>query len=445
MSSTPINALLDSGVSSFSFVDHVTAHNDPSITIITLNNPVSLELADGSPSGLPPITQAATFIFTIGGHKEQLVAYVTDLGYHKLILGLPWIQKHHLRPNWNTGLLAFEHSYCLKHCTNGHLIVTKAVKFVCAFDGNDDAATEIAMTEAPTTPPHDSVTSTNSIELCKSLATDNSEAQYVRTAKHTKRTQQRRERRQRSRHNHKATQDREQEQTISHEEKNSVLDNNGKLGDIHRIGANGFHMHAKRGETTFRTTLADLDHIIYLLETSRKPTSVRTMGNAAILCETKATRSDQDFMNKWKDAIKPEDKVPKEYHDYLDVFNRKDSEKLPPFRQGVDHAIDLEPGKRPIWGPLYTMTLEENKALKEYLDKELGKGFIRSSTSPASSPVMFVKKPGGGLRFCVDYLKLNDITIKNRYPLPLIRETLDNLSKAKVFTKLDIISAFNRI
>ena len=58
---------------------------------------------------------------------------------------------------------------------------------------------------------------------------------------------------------------------------------------------------------------------------------------------------------------------------------------------------------------------------------------------------MFVKKPGGGLRFCVDYRGLNAITIKNRYPLPLITETLNRLSRAKIFTKLDIISAFNRL
>ena len=58
---------------------------------------------------------------------------------------------------------------------------------------------------------------------------------------------------------------------------------------------------------------------------------------------------------------------------------------------------------------------------------------------------MFVKKPGGGLRFCVDYRGLNAVTIKNRYPIPLITETLNRLWKAKIFTKLDIISAFNRL
>ena len=59
--------------------------------------------------------------------------------------------------------------------------------------------------------------------------------------------------------------------------------------------------------------------------------------------------------------------------------------------------------------------------------------------------MLFVKKPGGGLRFYVDYRSLNAVTVKNRYPLPLILETLNRLSRAKIFTKLDIISAFNRL
>lgn len=87
------------------------------------------------------------------------------------------------------------------------------------------------------------------------------------------------------------------------------------------------------------------------------------------------------------------------------------------------------------------MLLVLRKTLTELLDK----GFIRVSNSPAASPVLFVRKPGGGLRFCVDYRALNAITRRDRYPLPLIRETLNQLSQAKWFTKLDVIAAFNKI
>ena len=91
------------------------------------------------------------------------------------------------------------------------------------------------------------------------------------------------------------------------------------------------------------------------------------------------------------------------------------------------------------------MSRDELLVLKKYLDDNLQKGFISSSSSLVASPVLFVKKPGRGLRLCVDYRALNALTIKNQYPLPLIRETFNRLFKARFFTKLDVIAAFNRI
>ena len=91
------------------------------------------------------------------------------------------------------------------------------------------------------------------------------------------------------------------------------------------------------------------------------------------------------------------------------------------------------------------MSREELEVLKKYLTENLNKSFIQASSSPAAAPVLFVKKPGGGLCFCVDYRALNTITIKNCYPLPLIQEMLDQLCKAVWYTKLDIVGAFNCI
>ena len=83
--------------------------------------------------------------------------------------------------------------------------------------------------------------------------------------------------------------------------------------------------------------------------------------------------------------------------------------------------------------------------LRKELTSLLDKGWIRASSSPAASPILFVKKPRGGLRFCVDYRGLNAITRKDRYPLPLIQETLNNIAKAKWFTKIDVSAAFHKI
>ena len=91
------------------------------------------------------------------------------------------------------------------------------------------------------------------------------------------------------------------------------------------------------------------------------------------------------------------------------------------------------------------MSCNELQALKAWLEENLKKGFIRPSSSAAASPVLFVKKPDGSLRFCVDYRGLNNISVKDRYPLPLTKESLNNLKGMKYFTKIDIISAFNNI
>ncbi|SPC62440.1 related to retrotransposon nucleocapsid protein [Ustilago sp. UG-2017b] len=83
--------------------------------------------------------------------------------------------------------------------------------------------------------------------------------------------------------------------------------------------------------------------------------------------------------------------------------------------------------------------------LRKYLDENLEKGFIRPSKSPARSPVLFVPKKDGGLRLCVDYRWLNEITVKNRAPLPLIEEQLFLLRKAKIYSNLDLRAAYNLI
>ena len=143
-------------------------------------------------------------------------------------------------------------------------------------------------------------------------------------------------------------------------------------------------------------------------------------------------------------SVDPATLLPPEYHDFLDVFSRELADTLPE-RRPYDHKIQLQEGKTSTFGPLYGMSQDELRVLKKYLENNLAKGFIQASSSPAASPVLFVKKPSGGLRFCVDYRGLNAMTVKNRYPLPLIRETLDRLAKAKYYTKLDIIAAFNKL
>jgi len=102
---------------------------------------------------------------------------------------------------------------------------------------------------------------------------------------------------------------------------------------------------------------------------------------------------------------------------------------LAPHRN-IDLAIDLQPGKEPPYGPIYPLSQTELAALRDFLEENLAKGFIRESKSPAGAPILFVPKKDGGLRLCVDYRGLNTITVKNRYPLPLITKIIDQVAGA---------------
>jgi hypothetical protein len=142
--------------------------------------------------------------------------------------------------------------------------------------------------------------------------------------------------------------------------------------------------------------------------------------------------------------------VPDYYKSEAEAWNPVAASQLPPLRPGIDHEIQLEKDvngrdKEVPWGPLYNMSRDELLVLRKELRSLLNKDFIQESKSPAAAPVLFAKKPGGGLRFCVDYRGLNAITRKDRYPLPLIRETLNALSKAKWLTKLDVSAAFHKV
>jgi hypothetical protein len=129
---------------------------------------------------------------------------------------------------------------------------------------------------------------------------------------------------------------------------------------------------------------------------------------------------------------------------YRDVFPADLPLQLPPSRD-VDFKIDLEPGSIPPSRATYRMSPTELNKLKEIIGDLQKHGFIRPSTSPYGAPVLFVKKKDGSVRMCVDYRALNQITIKNKYPLPRQDELFDRLHGAKVFSKLDLMSGYHQI
>jgi len=137
-------------------------------------------------------------------------------------------------------------------------------------------------------------------------------------------------------------------------------------------------------------------------------------------------------------------KLPSEYHEFLDVFDRAQSDKLPSHRF-YDHKIELTSDSTFSRCRTYRMSPAKLLKIKEYLNENLSKGFITSSQTLYSSPVLFALKANEDLRFCVNYRKLNAISKRNRYSLPLIDEIIGKIVGCKHLTRLNIISAFNKL
>ena len=202
------------------------------------------------------------------------------------------------------------------------------------------------------------------------------------------------------------------------------------LADIAQIGAAPFLVAAKEtGAEVFDLSFIELFEDLLPEVATASPDDI---------AQEQAKRSAPEI-DLWK-------ALPQELHDLMDFFSKAAADELPPHRN-CDHKIELEEGAQHKLkpAPLFRMSTEELKVLKTWLTENLSKGFISASSAPYASPVMFVKKPGGGLRFCVDYRRLNALTKKNGTPIPLIDETLAQIFGCQLITKIDIRHAFNRI
>jgi hypothetical protein len=113
--------------------------------------------------------------------------------------------------------------------------------------------------------------------------------------------------------------------------------------------------------------------------------------------------------------------------------------------QKLSIVIDLLPGTAPISKRPYRMSVEELKELKKQLTELQEAGYIRPSSSPWGAPGLFVQKKDGSQRMCVDYRSLNDVTVKNKYPLPRIEDLFDQMRGARVFSKIDLRSGYHQM
>jgi hypothetical protein len=116
-----------------------------------------------------------------------------------------------------------------------------------------------------------------------------------------------------------------------------------------------------------------------------------------------------------------------------------------PHDRDIEFSIKLLPRTAPISKRPYRIDVKDLIELKKQIEELLEKGFICPSLSPWGAPVLFVNKKDGSRRMCVDYRSLNEVTIKNKYPLPQIKDLFDQMRGAKVFSKIDLRSGYHQL
>ena len=167
---------------------------------------------------------------------------------------------------------------------------------------------------------------------------------------------------------------------------------------------------------------------------------------AIIAPENDSSGTASDCCDRWESGLAElsTQLVPPEYHDYLSIFSEEEAKALPPHRY-VDHAIPLIEGAKPPFGRMYSISDNDLKELKAWIEENLAKSFIRASSSSAASPIIIVRRPRSAPRVCIDYHALNDITVKDRHLLPRIEQTLNQIRRAKYFTKINLHRYFHQI
>ena len=189
------------------------------------------------------------------------------------------------------------------------------------------------------------------------------------------------------------------------------------------------------------------------ISNSEQP-NITIIGAAALLC-TSILLSSKNFelclcsldiqTNSTKLAEAPDlSNISSKYHEFANVFSKTKAETLPP-HHFYNLKINLEEGAQPLVDLIYSLLVSEQEALKEFIEENLNIGFIRPTSSPHSTPVLFIKKKDGSLRLYVNFCGLNHISKKDRYPLPLISNLLDSPCKVWIYSKIDLCHAYHLV
>jgi hypothetical protein len=467
-----------------------------------LQHPKPPFLADGILSSW--ITHTTELRLRIGDHEEPLLFYITNLAKENpVILGLPWLRLHNPTVDWGTLRLTFRrgcHGRCLSHHVEEQEAPHADVATPSPF------RTTVEEVEGEGEPGWTGAHQHHEAEMSNRLseAARQRQSRHKREWRLRQRLKGQREKAltngprwtfappgargvmipnalpKRPALARLAAGARSPEPRRPTTTRTPPPSRRGKMKptDIRLLSAANFLFLARqKGVAVLRTTLAELEEAVRdapsinlpelpeeffkdLLRrrgrpedyTSRLPHEFHDFVDAlwtddAILNKITEEDAEKFFRKSDKPALTPEDikkRLPSEYRDLFAAFLPQEADTLPPHRS-YDHKIELLPGQKVPVARNRPLSPMELRVLKRWLDDNLAKGFIRPSKSSAASPILLAQKPGGGVRICVDYRGINNVTLKSRYPIPLIRETLDSICKATIFTKLDVIAAINRV
>lgn len=381
-----------------------------------LEHPIKVFNVDDSPNSQGGITHYVDLCYKWAQKERQIRAFVTNIGRHDIILGWDWLKKVNPEINWRTGeiiepldvprvVTSEPEPKKTRKPEKPWRDLTPRVRLVKTPKMAPTATVSLdePLEPLPKFPPMIPNTPTTS-----SVQDDDSKwsLDLGYEEKETPGTE---------------------EDTLYEEYLQQMTTDPDSVGQL--------VSHISNGDGSFTAEQLELPSAMETLkDNTSTPTtySIRRVTTATELAAAKAA------------GEKAKDMVPAYLHDLLPVFDKQTDSRLPAHTE-YDHEINLKPGFTEMKTQVYPLNQAQHTELDKFIIENESKGYIRPSKSPVASPFFFVAKKDGTWRPCQDYRKLNENTVKDRYPLPLISDLLDKFKDAKIFTKMDLRAGYNNI
>lgn len=395
--SVETSCLVDSGAAGI-FVDHtyIKRHHVPTLPLKQL---IKVNNVDGTPNKIGYISHYAPLDIRIHGRTFRHNFLITSLGKEDMILGYTWLKKANPDINWQHGTIQW------RNPTLGKVIIQKR---------------KITCTDVPENPVH--IPKTNLPEL----PTTSSSPPNIQVTERLERTS-------------CAPRNSSPEELLEDIKPDEVLLAYIQGEEFLKVYApETTPLSEEYKEDTCRIAKPRIGRLTFARH------GLKFVHSQSTWIQAKINPAMEFAQNQHKDKPEPEQPLPDYCQPFSDVFEKKRSERFPDPRP-YDHAINLKDDFAPRDFKMYPLSPKEQGKLDEFLEDNLRKGYIRPSQSPMASPFFFVGKKDGSLRPCQDYRYLNEHTVKDAYPLPLISDLMNQLKGAKIFTKLDLRNGYNNV